>query len=210
MSRHEWEVGVVRKSKSVIQAPPQSRAPLAQPVDKGTFEDFFRSSYRGLLRVAGYAGASEADAEDAVQQTMIEVCRHWDRVDEPWRWARRAVVNNYRKAMMREAQRLPKSVGGGHVTPAGYRDTAMTAWEDEQWVGQLLEKLPPAQREVMAMVVELWRPVEMAQALGKTPAAIRQNLKLARDRLQHELQAEHEREQAATPVDRPTTREEVK
>lgn len=203
---------MVRRSKGTTQTLPQSRASQDQPADKGTFENFFRANYRPLLRVAGYAGASTEEAEDAVQQAMIEVSRHWHRLDDPWPWACRAVVNNYRKVRKREAQRLARTANGGHVTPAGYDDTALTVWEDQQWIDQMLSRLPPVQRQVMAFVVEQWRPAELAQMLGKTDATVRQNLKLARDRLKQELQneREQEQEQVATPVSRPTTREEVK
>ncbi len=52
---------------------------------------------------------------------------------------------------------------------------------------ELLEQLPPAQREVMACIVDDLRPAEIAELLGKNPAAVRQNLSAARRRLRKYL-----------------------
>ena len=166
------------------------------------FEDFFRSRYTELLRVAMYAGASADEADEAAQQTMIEVYRNWLTIREPWRWARRAVVNNYIKVKQRDAERMPRAARGGHVTPLGADDVGLTVWEDSQWVSWLLGRLPAAQREVMTFIVEGWQPCQVALLLGKTPTAVRQNLKLARDRLRREIEREHD-EQVAPPQGRP-------
>ena len=48
---------------------------------------------------------------------------------------------------------------------------------------QLLESLPPAQREVLACMIDMLTPQEIAQLLGKTEAAVRQNLCAARKSL---------------------------
>ncbi|HMH90225.1 MAG TPA: sigma-70 region 4 domain-containing protein [Streptosporangiaceae bacterium] len=48
---------------------------------------------------------------------------------------------------------------------------------------QLLESLPPAQREVLACMVDMFPRKEIAQLLGKTDAAVRQNLHAARKSL---------------------------
>jgi DNA-directed RNA polymerase specialized sigma24 family protein len=62
-------------------------------------------------------------------------------------------------------------------------DTGLTIWEDKQWVTQVLASLSPAQREVMAFIVDDFTPGEVAALLGKTPAAVRQNMCAARHRL---------------------------
>ena len=202
---------MARRDKGLTQILPRSQPAHAQAPGEGGPEAFFRSHYHELLRVARYAGASADEGEVAVQEAMIQVCRNWSKIEEPWPWARVAVVNNYIKVKKREAERLSRTISGGHLTPEGYGDTNLTVWEDTEWVNQLLSKLPPAQREVMAFIVEGWQPREVAILLGKTAATVRQNLKLARDRLKRELgQQEHEQEAAKSVEQRMATREEVK
>jgi DNA-directed RNA polymerase specialized sigma24 family protein len=50
-------------------------------------------------------------------------------------------------------------------------------------VTQLLKSLPSAQREVVACMIDEFTRQEIAQLLGQTEAAVRQNLCAARARL---------------------------
>jgi len=59
----------------------------------------------------------------------------------------------------------------------------LTDWEDRQWIIQLFESLPLAQREVMAYTLDGFTIGEISEILEKEPAAIRQRLKSARERL---------------------------
>jgi RNA polymerase sigma factor (sigma-70 family) len=72
----------------------------------------------------------------------------------------------------------------------GQTDRELTVWEDQQWVRQLLESLPPMQRTVMALVVDEFTPAQVAEMLGKTPAAVRQTLRSARKHLKGKLREE--------------------
>jgi DNA-directed RNA polymerase specialized sigma24 family protein len=62
----------------------------------------------------------------------------------------------------------------------------------------LLKSLPPAQREVLACMVDTFTRQEIAQLLGKTEVAVRQNLCAARKRLARCL-AEIDDPEADTP-----------
>jgi DNA-directed RNA polymerase specialized sigma24 family protein len=85
-----------------------------------------------------------------------------------------------------------------------YHDPGLSRWEDAQWVKQLLNALPPAQRDAMAGVVDDFSPAEIGRLLGKDPAAIRQNLRSARQRLETALDAQPGRGPGIRPVRRPT------
>jgi DNA-directed RNA polymerase specialized sigma24 family protein len=56
-------------------------------------------------------------------------------------------------------------------------------WEQQEWVTMLLKSLPCAQREVLACAFDSFTPREIARLLGRTDAAVRQNLYAARKRL---------------------------
>lgn len=87
---------------------------------------------------------------------------------------------------MHRLNREGRSAHGGR----NGEDPELTVWEDTEWVEHLLGKLPPAQREATDGIVAGWRQSEIALLLGKTPAAVRKNLQLARERLQAELERE--------------------
>jgi RNA polymerase sigma factor (sigma-70 family) len=151
---------------------------------KQNFEEFYRSSYRLLLRDVIVAGGSPHEAEDALAAAMVEVIQRWDRISNPRAYARRAGISNLIKNRQRGLPRLrDRLIERGAVPAPQEPDLALTAWEDREWVTQLLSSLPPAQQEVLACVVDEFKPKEIAELLGKTEAAVRQNLCAARAKL---------------------------
>jgi len=75
----------------------------------------------------------------------------------------------------------------GDVPPEHDLDPDLLVWEQREWVRLLLKSLPPAQREVLACMASMFTQQETAQRLGKTEAAVRQNLHAARKRLRKYL-----------------------
>jgi RNA polymerase sigma-70 factor (ECF subfamily) len=131
-----------------------------------------------------YAGATETEADEAAAAAMEEVLRRWDQVSSPRAYARKAAVSHFLKEKERGNDRIRhRLVGLAEARQDGALDSGLAVWEDGQWVEQLLSSLPAAQREVMAFIVDGFGPSEVAALLGKTPEAVRQNLKAARSRL---------------------------
>ena len=148
------------------------------------FEELFRDAYQALLRDAILAGGDPAEAEDAVSAALEEVLRRWDRIDNPRAYARKATISILIKNKERGQQRLrDRIIQRGQYPTEQDTDHGLTVWEEQEWVMQLLESLPPAQREVLACMVDLFPRKEIAQLLGKTDAAVRQNLCAARKSL---------------------------
>jgi RNA polymerase sigma factor (sigma-70 family) len=158
------------------------------------FDAFFEDVYPLLMKIAMAVGATVDEAEDAANETMAYLYQRWDGIIDPRAYARRVVVNSVVKTRKRDGERLRRTVADAHVTPAADGGTALSAWEDRQWVVQHLQALPPAQREVMACVVDDMSSAEIAAVLGKTATAVRKNLQWARERLRHELAEEQQRE----------------
>jgi len=148
---------------------------LSTPVG---FEEFFRKSFRELVRTAMYAGAKCQEAEDAAAKTLMEMLPDWDTFDRPLAYGRTAVVHNFIKAKTRGTPRLARRlIERGHVScQEGAEDSQLTAWEDGEWVTDVLSVLPPAQREVMELIVKGLDHGEIAETLGKTKEAIRRHL----------------------------------
>lgn len=167
----------------VDRAPAQASARLLEYEAEDQFDMFFRASYRKLLKTALYAGAREQEAEDAISAAMEDVLSRWGQVDQPHAYARRAMLSHFYKARTRCLDRIRlRQVERGHV-PCDDNDPALTVWEDQEWVDQMLASLPPTQRQVMDGVLADLTTAEISELLGKTPAAVRQNLHDARVRL---------------------------
>jgi RNA polymerase sigma factor (sigma-70 family) len=83
-------------------------------------EEFFRSSYRPLVRDVIFAGAHHDEAEDAVSAAMVEVLERWDTIENPLAYARRTAINH----AIRTRQRGPSRIAGrlverSNVPPGG-------------------------------------------------------------------------------------------
>ncbi len=180
--------------KARVQAAALPR--VGRPPGCEEFESFFRTTYRELLRTAMYVGATEQEAEDAAMATMEEVLRRWEKIDNRLAYARRAVVSRFLKDRTRGLDRVRhRQIERGGAAPGAAYDPGLTVWEDRQWVTQMLESLPPAQRATMAFVVDGFSPAEVADLLGKTSSAVRRNLCDARRRLKAALHRGHTAEQ---------------
>jgi len=129
-------------------------------------------------------GATFEEADEAAAAAMEEVLRRWDQIDAPLAYGKRAVLNSFFKEKERGLDRIRQRLQQGcEARRDGAAGAGLSVWEDAQWVMQILSSLPPAQREVLALVVDGFTPAEIAQLLGKTADAVRQNLCAARARL---------------------------
>jgi RNA polymerase sigma-70 factor (ECF subfamily) len=160
-----------------------------------SFDEFFRDSYRALVKQAMYAGADRADAEDAASQTMLDVHLNWARIEDPLAWARCAVVRFFFKAKKRQLYRI-RTV----IIPLARADASLTNWEEWQWIKELLlDLLTPGQQEVMELVLEGYTPTEIAGRIRVTPEAVRQRIYLARELLREALQQQQDSELSDRP-----------
>ncbi|MEU8364962.1 sigma-70 family RNA polymerase sigma factor [Nonomuraea sp. NPDC048882] len=185
---------MVQLNKSAAQA---AAPPEADPSIRGQVEQFYRQRSRLLMKATMMHGATVQEAEDVVSMTMLDLWRRWHTILNPHAYAAKALRSNLIK--LREKDRA--EAGRLLRTQAPAReadwDTRMTLWEDRTWVEQLLDRLPPAQREVMAYYLEGLNCPEIAEYLDKKPATIRKNLQFARERLKEIIEQEH---RIQTPV----------
>jgi RNA polymerase sigma factor (sigma-70 family) len=156
---------------------------------------FCREHYRRLVRTTMYAGATKEEAMEAVSGALEDLVRAWDRVDFPLTWSSRAALNHFRREKNKVHRLRRRLLENGAGTPDGADDPQLTLWEDQQWVIQMLDSLPPKQREVMALVIANFEPAEIARLLGRTPGAVRQSLLEARRRLKPAIAQERASEQ---------------
>lgn len=163
------------------------RKPRPAPVERGRldFETFFRARYPGLVRflVISEAACLE-DAEDAVEEAMGDAFSNWESIGNPDAWVRVAARNVLVSLRQRDRRRR-QLAGNAFLTER----VPAEAWErlglrhEAREVIELLARLPPAQREIMAFVVDDFTPAEIAELVGKSPQTVRSNLRCARQAL---------------------------
>lgn len=68
---------------------------------RASFDDWYASAFDDLVRLAYLIVGSRDIARDLTQDAMVGVFRHWDRIDRPDHYARRAVVNACRSHQRR-------------------------------------------------------------------------------------------------------------
>lgn len=174
--------------------------PAGRPADSALpdplagFEDFYREKYPKLVAAVMAVGAPLDDARDAVNEVVKEVLvkGQWTTLSYPFSWIRTAATRTYYDKCKRDRRGSALAARGGHLVAEEYYDARLNIWEDTQWVQQMLDTLPPAQREVMSHILSEFTPAETAEMLGKTSATVRQNVLLARRRLQLMLNSDYQ------------------
>jgi RNA polymerase sigma factor (sigma-70 family) len=150
------------------------------------FERFFRANYRRLLLiVVVLANGQVPEAEDALQGALIAADRRWDSISYPQAWICRVAYHNLLRARQAQQRETPVSFEAGSGEPSPV--TGQEIWEQQEWVTEILKLLSPAEREVMALILDGLPPAEIGRLLGKTSPAVRQNLRAARRRLKEHL-----------------------
>jgi DNA-directed RNA polymerase specialized sigma24 family protein len=147
-----------------------------------TFDEFFRAEYGEVVWTVMLAGASVAEAQDAVSNAMIEAFLSWPLLEKPAAWVRAVAVQDYSenarrsRPVIRPSDKTRVSVGGG---PA----------DEDALMRSALVKLSPAQRTVTALDVAGYEVARIAQMLGKPAKSVRSTLTHASNRLRRELES---------------------
>ena len=174
----------------VLTPPLRGRIRLTRR-QRAAADRFFRMRYTQLLALAMYMGATKEEADDAIESVMIYMLYRWETIRKPHAYARTAVVREVIKQRTQSRRFVPlpdedgESLGSRDHDPR--QQDQLTVWENRQWVMGLLNSLPSRQQEVMALIVDEFKPVEIAALLGRDSDAVRQNLMVARRRLSAEI-----------------------
>jgi len=141
-------------------------------------EALYRTEYAGMVRLAFTLVGDNAESEEIVQDSLLEVFRRWDDIREPGAYLRCAVVSRCRSTLARRrmvAQHPPE--------PAGLSVEAADLWD-------VLAKLTDEQR--IAVVLRYYggyRASEIAAIIGIPAATVRSHVKRALAALKKELVA---------------------
>jgi DNA-directed RNA polymerase specialized sigma24 family protein len=168
----------------LVQPDPGAAVAEPPPAPAG-FEDFYRASYRKVVRAAMLAGATIDEAEDAASEALTSMARTWPVPGRPLSYACTAAVNYFIKSRTRgDARLVRRLVERGHVVRReGAEDARLAGLEGREWIAGILGELTGAQREVMECIVAGLDRDETAMVLGISNDALRRRVADARARL---------------------------
>ena len=200
---------MVHAKKGLAPAAPEPRARQrpgpGQASAEEEFEAFFNEHFEPLLSFATWWGRNHHDADDALARVMVDIGRNWGTIRDPVAYARKAVtwaILNVRRDRS-PARYIP--VAADQMPEQTQDALEFDQMEGQEWVDDLLGRLPPTQKAVLSRFLDGLSMSEIAAELRKSEATIRQNHKLARDRLRPFV-AEYDR-RTPCPSGEQTTRE---
>ena len=145
--------------------------------DADVLDALYRAEYTGMVRLAFTLVGSNAEAEDLVQDSFVEVARRLHEIRKPGAYLRSAVVSRCRSVLRRRrvmALHPPEP-------PAGLASAAGELWD-------VLGALPEDQR--IAVVLKYYggyRASEIAKILDVPGATVRSHLRRGLTALRKEL-----------------------
>lgn len=146
------------------------------PEDEQDFTEFVRTHADRLLRFTRLLVPDTAEAEDVLQTALLRLTRHWARrLESPEAYVRAALVNIVRdRGRRRHLVPVPVRVDPER-SPAGSDHAEAIAARAQ--LDQILDGLPPRQREVVVLrVIEGLSEAETAALVGCAPGTVKSNL----------------------------------
>ena len=161
------------------------------------FDRFVADSTDALLRAAYLIVGDLHEAEDLIQDTLLEVARRWPRVprmEHPVAYARRILVNRALRGGDRRARRrreLAAEAPPERAAPASVTDGALDGYDE---LMAALAALPPRQRAVLVLRYFLDLPeAEVAAAMKCSLGTIKSTASRGLARLERTLSTNHTR-----------------
>lgn len=147
------------------------------------FEEFFKNEYQPLLFYATYYALNEADADDAVDRVMFDLCMRWRSVTHPKTWARRRIIWTLQRTRTAKGSNKLVTMPGESLPDRVCSANECDDFVVDQWIELVLGYLPATQRHIMRLYLEGWSPREIAAEFRKSEATVRKNYQLARQKL---------------------------
>jgi len=150
------------------------------------FEGFYNETYARVLAHACHLAQNMVDAEQAVVDAYATTAKRWDRIsgyEAKEAYIRKLVRQRLAKQYRRRWRRSRAESWG--QAPSRPTDPELSA--EVRLVLDLIHRLPPRQREVLALVCQEHTSEEIAQELGMKASTVRTHLERARRRLRDTL-----------------------
>jgi RNA polymerase sigma factor (sigma-70 family) len=143
----------------------------------------YQAEYPRLVRFLIGCGANWHDANDKAQHALIALYNQWGTVRSPRSWLRTVAFREFirtrdpNECFLEGQDQLRVPEGPADIESLLEQDAVLSA----------IRQLPPLQRQVFALHFDQLGTSEIAELLGISENAARQNLKRARDRLKELL-----------------------
>lgn len=168
---------------------------------RADFNRFVSENTDALLRAAFLIVWDLPEAEDVVQETLLEVARRWPRVrrmNHPVAYARRILVNRALKGASRRARARSELTGGAPPERAD-ETISSDAVDSRDELMRALAILPPRQRAVLVLRYFLDLPeAEVAAALNCSLGTVKSTASRGLARLEQEMRPINETRSIAT------------
>ncbi len=142
-----------------------------------TLEVLYRAEYVGMVRLAFTLIGSNAEAEEVVQDSFVEISRRFDELEQPGAYLRTVVVSRCRSLLRRRRvmQHQPPP------RPPDLPPEAESLWD-------VLDELPEHQRIAVVLKYYCGYRASEISAITDTPAAtVRSHLRRALHTMRKEL-----------------------
>jgi DNA-directed RNA polymerase specialized sigma24 family protein len=167
-----------------LPRPGISSGPREATVADPEFATCYQAEMPALISFLIKCGAEPDDAPEAAQDAFRELFGRWRTVGEPKPWLRKAAFPIFLRRPVRNASATEES----HDEPASPGASSRFDFgEEERLFIALTRLLPTAQRAVLALHIERFGTLDIAEVLGMNPDTVRKNLKEARATLMKSL-----------------------
>lgn len=130
----------------------------------GGFRDVYETALPRLVRLAHLITGSNSVAEDVVHDVFVGAYRRWGRIDDPYGYLYRGVVNRSRSVLRRRAIELERA--------AEFSTVDLPPELDEVWIA--LFRIPVKRRTALVLRYYADLPVDsIAEVMGVRPATVR-------------------------------------
>jgi RNA polymerase sigma factor (sigma-70 family) len=153
-----------------------------------SFEELFAAEHDRLYRALYLIVGSGQEAEDLMQDAVLQVLERWEKIQNPEGYLYRSALNATRSRFRRLAMIARRA-----VAPSEMQDPFLVAdLRDE--VMRALSAIPQRQRAALVLVDLLdFTSQDAARVLGVTAASVRSLASLGRASLKRSLEAEDDR-----------------
>ncbi len=136
------------------------------------FADVFEEHYEPLVRLARLLVDDRGSGEEVVQDAFVRAYRRWDRIDDPVRYLRSAVVNTARSRLRHRAV-VRRYVAPVQRAAAAAEDEAVVRSEHAE-VLTAVRALPRRQRECLVLRYYLdLSEADIATTLGISAGSVK-------------------------------------
>jgi RNA polymerase sigma factor (sigma-70 family) len=153
------------------------------------FETFFRRLYPQLVRIAQRVLGQADAAQDVAQDVLLAAHAHYpEGLRNPAAWVRRAAVHqalNQARSSRRRNRREDRAAPA--VPPPGPEEAAVAA-EERARVRDVLARLGPDKAAVLVLRHSGLSYLEVAEALGISPASVGTTLRRAEEQFRREVE----------------------